>query len=205
MTGWRALLAAPRGLVSFAVSGPSSPASQRTDTGEIRTHTESCLKRLPLPLGYGAEVNTSKDSSRESMRGVCHSCGGWNRTDGLLVQSQVSLPTATAPQDSFRIGHSRSIRVRDCSKDRQSSLPAVRPRHDFRRERKERESNPQGVLAHARLFSRQLPSPVGLSSHSSFPLHWQQNSHHRHSCGGRIRTCNRLLNRELPYRWATPH
>jgi hypothetical protein len=42
----------------------------------------------------------------------------------------------------------------------------------------------------ARLFSRQLPSPVGLPFRSS--------------CGGRNRTCNRLLNREPPYHWATP-
>ena len=25
------------------------------------------------------------------------SCGSWNRTNGLLVQSQASLPTATTP------------------------------------------------------------------------------------------------------------
>jgi hypothetical protein len=42
----------------------------------------------------------------------------------------------------------------------------------------------------ARLFSRQLPSPIGLPFRSS--------------CGGRNRTCNRLLNREPPYHWATP-
>ena len=29
------------------------------------------------------------------------SSGGWNRTNGLLVQSQASLPTATAPDQSF--------------------------------------------------------------------------------------------------------
>ena len=42
----------------------------------------------------------------------------------------------------------------------------------------------------ARRFSGRLPSPVGLSFRSS--------------CGGRNRTCNRLLNREPPYHWATP-
>ena len=42
----------------------------------------------------------------------------------------------------------------------------------------------------ARPFSRRLPSPVGLPFRSS--------------CGGRNRTCNRLLNREPPYHWATP-
>ena len=42
----------------------------------------------------------------------------------------------------------------------------------------------------ARPFSRRLPSPIGLPFRSS--------------CGGRNRTCNRLLNREPPYRLATP-
>ena len=42
----------------------------------------------------------------------------------------------------------------------------------------------------ARPFSRRLPSPIGLPFRSS--------------CGGRNRTCNRLLNREPPYHWATP-
>ena len=42
----------------------------------------------------------------------------------------------------------------------------------------------------ARPFSRRLPSPVGLPFRSS--------------CGGRNRTCNRLLNREPPYHSATP-
>ena len=42
----------------------------------------------------------------------------------------------------------------------------------------------------ARPFSRRLPSPVGLPFRSS--------------CGGSNRTCNRLLNREPPYRLATP-
>jgi hypothetical protein len=42
----------------------------------------------------------------------------------------------------------------------------------------------------ARPFSGRLPSPIGLPFRSS--------------CGGRNRTCNRLLNREPPYHWATP-
>jgi hypothetical protein len=43
----------------------------------------------------------------------------------------------------------------------------------------------------ARPFSRRLPSPIGLPFRFS-------------SCGGRNRTCNRLLNREPPYHSATP-
>jgi hypothetical protein len=47
-----------------------------------------------------------------------------------------------------------------------------------------RESNPQG--SYARLFSRQQPSPIGLTFQSS---------------GGRIRTFSGLLNREMPYQF----
>ena len=54
--------------------------------------------------------------------------------------------------------------------------------------RKERESNPQGSsLGRFRDgCHRQLACPSVVS------------------CGGRNRTCNRLLNREPPYHWATP-
>lgn len=54
---------------------------------------------MPLPLGYGA---------------VCRyrSCGSWNRTNGLLVQSQALLPTATTPQKQARIRYSRFIHIR---------------------------------------------------------------------------------------------
>jgi hypothetical protein len=44
-------------------------------------------------------------------------CGGWNRTSGLLIQSQASLPAATAPQFfhhgcvSFAKGSGRRIRT----------------------------------------------------------------------------------------------
>ena len=39
---------------------------------------------LPSPLGHGIKTHDT-------------SSGGWSRTNGLLVQSQASLPTATAP------------------------------------------------------------------------------------------------------------
>jgi hypothetical protein len=39
------------------------------------------------------------------------SCGGWNRTSGLLIQSQASLPAATAPQSVFNdVRRSRKVR-----------------------------------------------------------------------------------------------
>ncbi len=48
------------------------------------------------------------------MPSVFHSCfssGGWNRTNGLLVQSQASLPTATTPDRSL----TRTFRARQGS------------------------------------------------------------------------------------------
>jgi hypothetical protein len=68
--------------------------------------------------------------------------------------------------------------------------PAIRrPRNRGSSPRAEREGvEPSRLIA--RPFSGRLPSPVGLPFRSS--------------CGGRNRTCNRLLNREPPYHWATP-
>ena len=40
----------------------------------------------------------------------CSSCGSWNRTNGLLVQSQASLPTATIPHRSANQDNERSSR-----------------------------------------------------------------------------------------------
>src|SRR4051812_44042373 len=54
--------------------------------------------------------------------------------------------------------------------------------------RKDQGVEPSRLIA--RPFSGRLPSPIGLPFRSS--------------CGGRNRTCNRLLNREPPYHWATP-
>ena len=55
---------------------------------ETRTH-----KRLAPPPVF----KTGSSSGR--MTSVT-SCGGWNRTNGLLVQRQASLPTATTPHRS---------------------------------------------------------------------------------------------------------
>jgi hypothetical protein len=49
-------------------------------------------------------------------------CGGWNRTSGLLIQSQASLPAATAPQRRFVEEHSKSVEVR--GEGFEPSLPA---------------------------------------------------------------------------------
>ena len=54
---------------------------------ETRTH-----KRFAPPPVF----KTGSSSGR--MTSVLSSCGSWNRTNGLLVQSQASLPSATTPQ-----------------------------------------------------------------------------------------------------------
>lgn len=59
--------------------------SFRSGSRETRTR-----KRHLPPLVF----KTSSSSSR--MTSVL-SCGSWNRTNGLLIQSQASLPTATTP------------------------------------------------------------------------------------------------------------
>ena len=38
----------------------------------------------------------------------CASCGSWNRTNGLLVQSQALLPTVTVPHRTCTTTHMRS-------------------------------------------------------------------------------------------------
>ena len=53
--------------------------------------------RLELTSGRAPPVFKTGSSSGR-MTSVL-SCGSWNRTNGLLVQSQASLPTATIPHD----------------------------------------------------------------------------------------------------------
>ncbi len=159
--------------------------------------------RVPPPV-----FKTGSSSGR--MTSVdCHSTssGGWNRTNGLLVQSQASLPAATTPDHVVFRTITSSAQVRGegfeppSPGSKPGSLPLADPRSYFEQEcpagvepaspawkagtsaarprarskRKERESNPQGFIA--RLFSRQLPSPIGL------PFRYP-------SCGGRNRTCD---------------
>ena len=152
--------------------------------------------------------------------------GGWNRTNGLLVQSQASLPTATAPEQFGFQDNRFHAKVRGDGIEpplpgsKPGGLPLADPRAgDFphiakcppgvepgwpawkagasaaRPRARHRKAEGEGVEPSrliARLFSRQLPSPIGL------PFRFPR------SCGGWSRTSNRLLNRELPCHWATP-
>ena len=60
-------------------------------SGSRETRTHKPRSRPPV-------FKTGPSSSR--MTSVVVSCGSWNRTNGLLVQSQASLPTATTPHRS---------------------------------------------------------------------------------------------------------
>ena len=63
-------------------------------TGEIRTHTSSLLRRLPLPLGYGAEIRSDP---------------GWTRTtDRLLVRE---LPSPLGHRTVLLLSGSRGTRT----------------------------------------------------------------------------------------------
>ena len=142
-------------------------------SGSRGTRTHKSLWRPPV-------FKTGSSSSR--MTSVT-SCGSWNRTNGLLVQSQASLPTATIPHRLFSSGGRN--RTYGLLVQSQASLPtattpecgecpagiepaspawkagasADRPRAHVVK-RKGRESNPQG--REARPGSSGVPSPVGL-------------------------------------------
>jgi hypothetical protein len=78
--------------------------SLRSGSRETRTH-----KRLFVATCFQDRLLIQPDDFRPL------SCGSWNRTNGLLVQSQASLPTATVPQclhSSFVQRHARSCMVR---------------------------------------------------------------------------------------------
>jgi hypothetical protein len=151
--------------------------SFRSGSRETRTR-----KRLAPPLVF----KTSSSSSR--MTSVL-SCGSWNRTNGLLVQSQASLPAATTPHRScsmtpvrshgshqaaevgieptnswFKARHHYQQRLLRISKSalRESNPPrqvgSLEPLplgqgHNCLK-RKERESNPQGIMNCSSRFER---------------------------------------------------
>ena len=137
------------------------------------------------------------------------SSGGWNRTNGLLVQSQASLPAATAPdhrfiEDTRRKTASSGRRIRTSSPgSKPGGLPLADPRRVPCGSRtrlaglEDRQPLPLGqghIKAEgegvepsrliARPLSRRVPSPVGLPFRSS--------------CGGRNRTCVVAVNSRLP-------
>jgi hypothetical protein len=97
----------------------------------------------------------SRPTVRRS-RNSSFSSGGRNRTYGLLIQSQASLPTATTPEYSFRFKRCPAG-VEPASPAWKAGTSAARPRAH----------TAEGVRVEltrliARLFSRQLPSPIGL-------------------------------------------
>jgi hypothetical protein len=83
------------------------------------------------------------------------SSGGRNRTYGLLIQSQASLPTATTPE---KYVHLKSA-LRELNPPRQLGRLAPLPLGQGHESEGVRVELTRLI---ARLFSRQLPSPIGL-------------------------------------------
>jgi hypothetical protein len=155
---------------------------------------------------------------------ILQSSGGWNRTNGLLGQNQASLPAATAPEQICKIKTTalpsssgrRGRTFVSWFKARQPT--ASRSPITFTKSAL-RESNPPNQLGGL------VPLPLGQghNRHSGrrgsrtlkafLVLDRFRDGCHRQlacpsvsiaSCGGWSRTSNCLLNRELPYRLATP-
>ena len=139
------------------------------------------------------------------------SCGSWNRTNGLLVQSQASLPTATIPhrvcQQTVRVSHPiaqvQSLRSRllagpnhDIDLSSQEGRAGLEPARwyltgtcsaaelptQFHRSGRR---GSRTLKAEARPGSSGVPSPVGL------PFRYE-------SCGSRNRTCDKAVNSRPP-------
>ena len=112
------------------------------------------------------------------------SSGGRNRTYGILVQGQVSLPAATTP-DQPRVPCGNRTRLASlegwslCRSAKGTWIKAER----------------EGVEP-SRLLRSTAFEAAAIASWLALPL--------MESSGGRTRTSTRRLNRPLPYRLATP-
>ena len=155
---------------------PSHDPVRSNTRGGIQTHMHPVLSRAARPVGVPGRPSKSS--------------GGWNRTSGLRVQSEASLPAATAPDHlginltrshmsvrggirtstaRFKAGQpavSRSPRAPRGSRTRLSGLEdrcLGRSARDASRKHSRAEGGgvePPRLIA--RPFSRRLPSPVGL-------------------------------------------
>ena len=189
----------------------------RSGSRETRTH-----KRLASPPVF----KTGSSSEPDDFRPVA-SCGSWNRTNGLLVQSQASLPTATVPQWLLLCSTTRmSCMVRSSSGEGieptpPGSKPGSLPLADYPAICKSalRESNPP-ASDQPSVGARSLePLPLGqehvvssaegegvepsrliarpLSKRLPSPIGLPFRFMFK-SCGGRNRTCVRAVNSRLP-------
>jgi hypothetical protein len=112
VTGWRALRAAPRGRdcgCDRIVPDGLEPSLPGCRPGVVAAGPRDCIccfvvaRRKPWDSNpqsrfIGTPVFETGPSSGRMTSVRVLSCGGWNRTSGLLIQSQASLPAATAPQ-----------------------------------------------------------------------------------------------------------
>ncbi len=97
----------------------------------------------------------SRPTVRRSRNSCCVSSGGRNRTYGLLIQSQASLPTATTPE---------WFAFQECPARVELASPVWKTGTSAARSRARIAEGVRVELTRliARLFSRQLPSPIGL-------------------------------------------
>ena len=173
---WSAKLPTEPRLSRLALNPQRSTLDSSDAQRGSRTHSRAGLSRAALPLAYLGEAEavgleptsgfepppvfkTGPSSSR--MTSTRRSSGGWNRTNGLLGQSQASLPAATAP-DHFISRHVTSQKVRGEGVEpphagsKPASLPLADPRMLFLKTQSALwESNPPGQLG------RLEPLPLG--------------------------------------------
>lgn len=144
-----------------------------------RTHTHSGLSRAALPIGASGPRSEERHGSAASSSG--------RRTRTFIAWFRARKPTISRSPNKpdTVVGRECPVGVEPTSPVWKTGTFAARPRaHKAEGEGVE----PSRLIA--RPGSGRMPSPIGL------PF--------RESCGGRSRTCKCLLNREVPYRWATP-
>jgi|HubBroStandDraft_6_1064221.scaffolds.fasta_scaffold03777_4 hypothetical protein len=122
----------------------------------------------------------------------CPSCGSWNRTSGLLSQSQASLPTATVPQCSVKdVCHASKVRGEGFEPSSPASktggLPLADPRpvqialrlvtQGMRFPRFHSSTSALRELDPPDRFGRPVPLPLG-QEHVAFSreLRWQESN-----------------------------
>jgi hypothetical protein len=118
VTGRRALQTAPRGQMKCEERSVKSEICsshftlQTSRSGRRGTRTPKQLAPPPVfKTGSSSGRMPSKPKRTVVLRLVSEGCGSRNRTYGLLIQSQVSLPTATTPQQKREQSSASPARV----------------------------------------------------------------------------------------------
>ena len=149
-------------------------------------------------------------SSWKPIPGSGHSTGDWNRTNELLVQSEVQRPTTATPAFSNQIIKALRPGIEPDLRASKAHVATTR-----RREFSQSKECPAGVeptylswkpsTFAARPRTRLMRKFEGRGVKRSELFHTSRFTlQTSRSSGGRTRTFTRLLNREPPYHWATP-